>query len=142
VQNSQPDFTIQAGIGLGIALDLGIASGSASITIAFNLNIDGNSLTLIVILTGQASVDVLDGLASASLTLSAGLGISLTPAIPVPQFNSGPPEQLTIPSIDIGLIATCSVGIHLTVCWVISVSWDGSWQFRQDLHTPSLTVNL
>ncbi|HTA42920.1 MAG TPA: hypothetical protein VK789_10765 [Bryobacteraceae bacterium] len=142
VQNSQPDFTIQAGIGLGIAIDLGIASGSASITIAFNLNIDGNSLTLMVILTGQASVDVLDGLASASLTLSAGLGISLNPALPLPTFNSGPPEQLTIPSIDIGLLATCSVGIHLTICWVVSVSWDGSWQFRQDLHTPSLTVNL
>ena len=138
VQNSQPDFTIQAGIGLGIAIDLGIASGSASVTIAFNLNIDGNSVTLMVILTGQASVDVLDGLASAALTLSAGLGVSLNPAVPIPTLSGG---QLTIPSIDVGLLATCSVGIHLTVCWVVSVSWDGSWQFRQDLHTPALTVD-
>jgi len=138
VQNSQPDFTIQAGIGLGIAIDLGIASGSASVTIAFNLNIDGDSVTLMVILTGQASVDVLDGLASAALTLSAGLGVSLNPAVPIPTLSGG---QLTIPSIDVGLLATCSVGIHLTVCWVVSVSWDGSWQFRQDLHTPALTVD-
>ena len=140
VQNSAPDFTIQAGIGLGIAIDLGIASGSASVTLAFNLNIDGNSVTLIILLTGQASVSVLDGLASVSLSLSAGLGISLNPAIPLPTFTLSPP-QLTIPSIDIGLIAVCSVGIHLTICWVVSIGWDGSWQFRQDLHTPSLTVN-
>ena len=51
-------FTIQAGIGLGLAIDLGIASGSASVTLAFQLNVDGNSITLMVILTGQASVDV------------------------------------------------------------------------------------
>jgi hypothetical protein len=142
VQNSEPAFTIQAGIGLGIAIDLGIASGSASVTLAFQLNVDGNSVTLMVILTGQASVDVLDGLASASLTLSAGLGLGLKPAIPIPSLLPGPPEQLQIPSIEITLLASVSVGIHLTVCWVVSVSWDGSWQFSQSVSTPSLTVNV
>ena len=142
VQNNAPAFTIQAGIGLGIVIDLGIASGSASVTLAFQLNVDGNSVTLMVILTGQASVDVLDGLASASLTLSAALGISLQPAIPIPNLIPGSPEQLQIPSIDITLIAAVSVGIHLTVCWVVSVNWDGSWQFSQSFNTPELTVDV
>jgi hypothetical protein len=142
VENSAPDLTIQAGIGLGIAIDLGIASGSASITIAFQLNIDGNSITLMVILTGQASVSVLDGLASASLTLSAALGLSLNPALPIPKLLPGSPEQLEIPSIDITLLAAVSVGIHITICWVVSISWDGSWQFSQSISTPSLTVNV
>ncbi len=142
VENSAPDLTIQAGIGLGIAIDLGIASGSASITLAFQLNIDGNSITLMVILTGQASVSVLDGLASASLTLSAALGLSLNPALPIPKLLPGSPEQLEIPSIDITLLASVSVGIHITICWVVSISWDGSWQFSQSISTPSLTVNV
>jgi hypothetical protein len=87
-------------------------------------------------------VDVLDGLASASLTLSAALGVSLQPAIPIPNLLPGPPEQLQIPSIDITLIAAVSVGIHLTVCWVVSVNWDGSWQFSQSFNTPQLTVDV
>ncbi len=142
VQDNAPAFTIQAGIGLGLAIDLGIASGSASVTLAFQLNVDGNSVTLMVILTGQASVDVLDGLASASLTLSAALGVGLQPAIPIPNLIAGPPEQLQIPSIDITLIAAVSVGIHLQVCWVVSVNWDGSWQFSQSFNTPQLTVDI
>jgi hypothetical protein len=142
VQDNAPAFTIQAGIGLGLAIDLAIASGSASVTLAFQINVDGNSVTLMVILTGQASVDVLDGLASASLTLSAALGLGLNPAVPIPNLISGPPEQLQIPSIDITMIAAVSVGIHLTVCWVVSVSWDGSWQFSQSFNTPQLTVDV
>ncbi len=139
VQNSAPELTIQAGIGLGLAIDLGIASGSASVTIAFQLNVDGNSITLMVILSGQASVDVLDGLASASLTLSAALGLSLNPALPIPNLLPGP--ELEIPSVDITLLAAVSVGIHISICWVVNVSWDGSWQFSQSIHTPSITVN-
>jgi hypothetical protein len=95
-----------------------------------------------VILTGQASVSVLDGLASASLTLSAALGLSLNPALPIPKLLPGSPEQLEIPSIDITLLAAVSVGIHITICWVVSISWDGSWQFSQSISTPSLTVNV
>jgi len=111
-------------------------------TLAFQLNIDGNSITLMVILTGQASVSVLGGLASASLTLSAGLGLSLNPALPIPQLLPGPPEQLELPSIEITPLASVSVGIHITICWVVSINFDGSWQFSQSISTPSLTVNV
>ncbi len=136
VQQNLPAFVIQAGIGLGLAIDLGIASGSASITIAVELDVTTASIELVATLTGQASVDVLDGLASASLTLSAGLGFSVMPP-PVPQIN---PPTVEIPSVDVTLLATCSVGIHISICWVVSVSWDGSWEFQQTFHTPALTV--
>jgi hypothetical protein len=138
VQQSRPAFVIQAGIGLGIAIDLGIASGSASITIAVELDVTTNSITVIGTLTGQASVDVLDGLASASLTLSASLGFSISP-LPVPQID---PPTVEIPSVDLTLLASCSVGIHISICWVVSVSWDGSWSFSQSFHTPALTVTV
>ena len=138
VQQNLPAFVIQAGIGLGLSIDLGIASGSASITIAVELDVTTNSIELIATLTGQASVDVLDGLASASLTLSAGVGFSVAPLpVPVPIIN---PPTLEIPSVDVTLLATCSVGIHISICWVVSVSWDGSWEFSQSFHTPALTV--
>ena len=139
VQKSLPAFDIQAGIGLGLAIDLGIASGSASITIAVELDVTGSAITLIATLTGQANVDVLDGLASASLTLSAGLGFTVAP-LPVPVVSLSPPT-VEIPAVDVTLLATCSVGIHLSICWVVSVSWDGSWQFAQTFHTPALTVS-
>jgi hypothetical protein len=138
VQDNLPAFVIQAGIGLGFSIDLGIASGSASITVSVELDVTTASITLLATLTGQASVDVLDGLASASLTLSAGIGFTVAT-----QALSGPPPpspELEIPGADITLIATCSVGIHLSICWVVSVSWDGSWQFTQTFQTPALTV--
>ena len=136
VQQSLPAFVIQAGIGLGLAIDLGIASGSASITIAVELDVTTASIELVATLTGQASVDVLDGLASASLTLSAGLGFKVEP-LPVPVIN---PPTVEIPAVDVTLLATCSVGIHISICWVVSVSWDGSWEFQQTFQTPQLTV--
>jgi hypothetical protein len=138
VQDSLPAFIIQAGIGLGIAIDLGVASGSASITIAVELDVTTASITVVATLTGQASVELADGLASASLTLSAGLGFTIAPQ-PLPGPAPDPPE-LEIPGADITLIATCSVGIHISICWVVSVSWDGSWQFTQTFQTPPLTV--
>jgi hypothetical protein len=138
VQQSLPTFVIQAGIGLGIAIDLGIASGSASITIAVELDVTTNSIAVIATLTGQATVDVLDGLASASLTLSASLGFSISP-LPVPEID---PPTVEIPSTDLTLLASCSVGIHISICWVVSVSWDGSWSFSQSFHTPALTVTV
>jgi hypothetical protein len=142
VQNGGPALIVQGGIGLGIAIDLGIASGSASITLSAELDINPPGVMIIVTLTGQASVDVLDGLASASITLSAGLGLGLNPAVPLPQVASVLPPEVTIPSVDITMLATCSVGIHLSICWVVSVSWDGSWQFEQSVHTPAITVSV
>jgi hypothetical protein len=139
VRANQPSLTIQGGIGLGLAIDLGIASGSASVTIAMQLNVAGNTITLIAILSGQASVDVLDGLASASLTLSAALGFSLNPILPPVHLL---PPPVSIGPEDITLIASCSVGIHISICWVVSVSWDGSWTFSQTVTMPQITVNV
>jgi hypothetical protein len=93
-----------------------------------------------VLLTGQASVDVLDGLASASLTLTAGIGVTVDP-LPIPTIKILPPE-IDFPSETITMIATVSVGIHLTVAWVASVDWDGSWQFSQGFTTPEIDVSL
>ncbi|MBV8585988.1 MAG: hypothetical protein JO308_06850 [Verrucomicrobia bacterium] len=137
VQANKPSLTIQAGIGLGLAIDLGIASGSASITIAVQLNVTGNTITLMAILTGQASVDVLDGLASASITLSASVGFSLSPIVPPVHLL---PPPVSIGPEDITMIASCSVGIHITICWVVSISFDGSWTFSQTITMPQLTV--
>jgi hypothetical protein len=139
VAANQPSLTIQGGIGLGLAIDLGIASGSASVTIAVQLNITGNTITLMAILSGQASVDVLDGLASATITLSAALGFSLHPIIPPVHLL---PPPVSIGPEDITLIASCSVGIHISVCWVVSVSWDGSWTFSQTVTMPQITVDV
>ncbi|MGZ3195915.1 MAG: hypothetical protein ACXWI1_02195 [Croceibacterium sp.] len=145
VQNSAPALIIQAGIGLGLAIDLGIASGSASVVLAFQVQVAPPSITLMIILTGQASVDVLDGLASASLTLSAALGLSLTPLVPPITINPAlpaVPTSITIGEEFITLIATCSVGIHLSICWVVSVDWDGSWNFQQTVNTPAITLSI
>lgn len=118
VQSNSIDFLIQAGIGVGLSLDLGIASGSASIVIAVSIQIQGANITLMLLLTGQASVDVLDGLASASITLTAGLGLSYNPAN----------------STDVDLIGTASVGIHISICWVVNISWSGSWTFQKEVN--------
>ena len=56
VKGGSPDFLIQAGIGLGLSIDIGIAEGSASITLAFSLEVDGSTITVMIILNGQASV--------------------------------------------------------------------------------------
>jgi hypothetical protein len=140
LKNNKPNLDLQAGIGLALAIDLGIASGSASVVIALNVDVNPPTITLMVLLTGQASVDVLDGLASASLTLTAGVGVSINP-LPVPNIKLLPPE-IDFPSEQITLLATVSVGIHLTVCWVASVDWDGSWQFSQGFTTPEIDVSL
>ncbi len=136
VQGGQPSLTVQGGIGLGLAIDLAVASGSASITIAVQLTISGSSITVIFILNGQASVDVLGGLASASLSLTASVGISVSP-LPIPHLL---PPPISFPSEDITFLASVSVGIHISICWVININFDGSWQFSQSIHTPALSI--
>jgi hypothetical protein len=124
VQNNAPDILIQAGIGVGLALDLGIASGSASITIAVQIQIAGSPvlITLMFLLTGQAEVDVLGGLASAAITLTAGLGMSFNPSDP----------------LDVNLIGTAAVGIHISICWVININFSGSWTFQKEINLQQL----
>jgi hypothetical protein len=138
------DVLVQGGLGLGLAIDLGIASGSASITLAVELNTGPDPFEVRGVLSGRASVDVLRGLASATVTLAAGLGIIPPPQLFAPPFM--PPQLLPppaeIPSLTIGLTASVSVGIHLTVCWVVDVDFDGYWQFRQDITTPAIPIPL
>ena len=127
VQDNEMTVLIQAGIGLGLSIDLGIASGSASIVVAVQLQINGVPggavITIMLLLTGQASVDVLGGLASAAITLTAGLGFSIDTA------NEA-----------VDLIGTASVGIHISICWVINISWSGSWTFQKQLPFDPLTA--
>jgi hypothetical protein len=145
VKGGKPELTVQAGIGLGLAINVAIASGSASVTIAVQLDVTGKTITLMAILTGRASVDVLGGLVGATLTLSAGIGFSLNPFPPLPQLLPplpSVPTSVDFPSCDITLLASVSVGIHISICWVVSVDWDGSWQFSQTVHTPHLALSL
>jgi hypothetical protein len=116
ILKNKVDILIQAGIGLGLAIDLGIASGSASIVIAVQVQVNGSVVTLLLLLNGQAQVSVLGGLASAAITLTAGLGFSIDLA-----------------NLNINLIGTASVGIHISICWVVNISWSGSWTFQKQL---------
>ena len=52
------------------------------------------------------------------------------------------PTSISIGPEEITLIATCSVGIHLSVCWVVSVDWDGSWEFSQSVTAPKITLSV
>lgn len=123
VRNGDLTILIEAGLGVGLAIDLAIASGSASVVIALQVNNEVSPFQIKAILTGQASVDVLDGLASASITLSAMLGIT--------------PNKLPIPDT-ITLYAGVMVGIHLSVCWLVSVDFDGAWGFSETFHKPGI----
>jgi hypothetical protein len=118
-QNGDIDVYVEAGIGAGLAIDVAIASGSASIDLDLALTIAGATISVTATLLGQAEVSVLGGLASASLTLAASITIT--------------PEPLAFPPNDIGLTAAVAVGIHISICWVVSVDFDGSWQFSQDV---------
>jgi hypothetical protein len=122
VVHNQLDILIQAGIGLGLAIDLGIASGGASIVIAVQIQVQGSTVTLLFLLTGQAEVDVLGGLASAAITMTAGLGLS---------FNVSDP-------LDANLIGTASVGIHISICWVVNINWSGSWTFQKEINLKQI----
>lgn len=113
------DVFVEAGIGAGLEINLAIASGAASITLEVAFEIKGGNVLVTMGLLGQAEVDVLDGLASASLTLAASITIE--------------PQPLSFPPHDIDLTAAVAVGIHISICWVVSVDFDGSWQFSQDV---------
>ena len=50
------------------------------------------------------------------------------------------PLPASIGPEDITLIASCSVGIHITICWVVSINFDGSWTFSQSFTAPKISV--
>jgi hypothetical protein len=116
---------IEAGIGAALAINLAIASGSASIILELAISTDKKPFEIAVTLIGHAEVDVLAGLASVSLTLTAGVALH-------PIFTGS-----TLPSA-IELTAMVAVGIHLGIAWVINIDFDGSWQFSEtvQLHLP------
>ena len=122
VQGGSLAVLVQLGLGLGLAIDLGIASGGASIVIAFQVQISGTTYELMLLLTGQAQVTVLGGVASASISLSCGLGLAFQP-----------PSGGEIPVTAIG---TASVAIHISICWVISIDFSGSWSFSHQFEVP------
>jgi hypothetical protein len=133
MKDGLPAFLVQGGIGAGLAIDIGIAKGAASIVLQVQLATDGKAIHLKALLTGSASVDVLDGLASASLTLTAGLGISPDPLPGPPDFS--PPQRVS-------LVASVAVGVHISVCWVVSVDFDGYWQYSQTIELPGILAEL
>jgi hypothetical protein len=118
VQGGGLDVYLEAGLGLGLSISVAVASGSASIIVSLSLDIGTTQIQIAAALTGNAQVDVLGGLASASLTLTAAIMITL----PTP-----------LPPSEADLSAQVSVGIHISICWVISVSFDGSWGFSETI---------
>ena len=116
VQDGGPNVYIEASLGLGLSLSVAVASGSASVEVGLALDVGVNEVTISATLTGNAQVDVLGGLASASLTLSASITVTVEET----------PHQAD-------LAAQCSVGIHITICWIISISFDGSWGFSETI---------
>ena len=134
------DVKMQAGIGVGLAIDFAIVSGSASIVIAVQLDATSNPIGVMVLLTGQASVDVLDGLASASLTLTAGVGVKVSPG-PLHDLTDIPPDPIDyLKQTTVTLMAEVAVGIHLSVCWLVHVDFDGSWPFSETVSGKTLAA--
>ena len=118
VQGGGLDLYLEAGLGLGLSISVAVASGSASIVVSLSLDIGTTQIQIAAALTGNAQVDVLGGVASASLTLTAAIMITL----PTP-----------LPPSEADLSAQVSVGIHISICWVINVSFDGSWGFSETI---------
>lgn len=100
---------------------MGIASGSVSVVFALQVDNRVTPIELKVMFIGQAAVDVLDGLATVTLNLSAAMGIA--------------PDRLPIPH-KITLFADVAVAIHISVCWVADVDFDGPWHVSQVLTSP------
>ena len=119
VDHGDLDVYIEAGLGVGLEINLAIASGAASITLELAFEIGGGTISVTITLLGQAEVDVLGGLVSASLTLAASITVT--------------PEPLAFPPDNIELTAAVAVGIHISICWVINIDFDGSWQFSQEV---------
>ncbi len=130
---------MEAGIGVGLAIDFAIVSGSASIVIAVKLDATRNPIGVMVLLTGQASVDVLDGLASASLSLTAGVGIAVSPGNPKLLLEVPPDAIEFLKETVVTLSAEVAVGIHISVCWLVHIDFDGSWPFSETISGRTLT---
>ena len=130
-RNGDLMLLVQAGIGAGLGIDVGIASGSATVVLALQVDNQTSPFMLRVLLTGTAAVEVLGGVASASITLTAMLGVTVTP---LPQPWEDPPifpEQITI-------TGGVAIGIHISVCWVVDIDFDGTWAFTHTFDVPDV----
>jgi hypothetical protein len=135
--SDQLGVVMEAGIGVGLAIDLAILSGSASIVIAVRFDATRNPIGVMVLLTGQASVDVLDGLASASLSLTAGVGVAVQPG----QLVGLPPDPIEFLKTSVIILsAEVAVGVHISVCWLVHVDFDGSWPFSETISGQTLAA--
>jgi hypothetical protein len=140
--SKQLGVRMQGGIGVGLGIDVAIASGSASVCLAVQLDTTKTPFGVMVLLTGNASVDVMDGLASASLTLTAGLGVQVSPG-PSSDLTQIPPDLTDyIRQTSITLSAEVAVAIHLTVGWLVHVDWSGDWGFSETVSGSALTSVL
>jgi hypothetical protein len=128
-RNGDLMLLVQAGIGAGLGIDVGIASGSATVVLAFQVDNQTSPFMLRVLLTGTAAVEVLGGVASASITLTAMLGVTVDP-LPNP-LEDVFPETITI-------AGGVSIGIHISICWVVDIDFDGTWAFTHTFDVPDV----
>ena len=49
--------------------------------------------------------------------------------------------QFAIPPTDVNLIGTASVGIHISICWIINIDFSGSWTFQKDIPLHQLHLD-
>jgi hypothetical protein len=130
---------LQAGIGVGLGIDLAIVSGSASIVLAFRIDTTTTPFGVTVLLTGTAAVDVLDGLASVSLSLTAGLTVQVSTPFSDPLKIAADPIGYLKGTV-VTLTAEVAVGVHITVGWFVHIDFDDSWPFSESISGKTLTA--
>src|SRR5579884_867577 len=133
---------MQAGIGVGLGIDVAIASGSASIVLAVQIDTTKVPFGVMVLLTGNAQVDVLDGLTSLSLTLTAGLGIQVSPGPESDLLQIPPLIEDYVSKTSVTLSGEVAVAIHVSICWVCHIDWSGEWGFSETISGSALTSLL
>jgi len=130
--DQQHSVLVQGGLGVGLGVDFGIASGSASVCIALRVDQDVPPFEVTALLTGNAEVDVLDGLASASISLTAGVGLAVD--VPTPPLSADPSNWLAFAeNVTVTVSADVGVGIHISVCWLVHVDVDETWRFQETI---------
>ena len=54
-----------------------------------------------------------------------------------------PPNIPSLKPLDtVTLVASAAVGIHISICWLVHVDFDGYWQFSQTIDVPALDAVL
>lgn len=121
VKGGDVDVYVEAGIGVGLELSVAVASGGASIVLSMSVEANGHEVDLGVTLTGEAHLDVLGGLASASVTMSAAVHLAI---------------DLVRELADV--TADVAVGIHVHIAFVVSCDFEGSWAYTEQLDLAAI----